>query len=173
MGKMGNYQYYVEGQNEEKLISVLKTEMELVCPGKIDVLNVVQEELTTVRLMQLKPQTTVILVFDTDVGNIDILKKNIDKLDKCSQVRQIWCITQVENIEDELVRSCNIKTVTQLTGSRSGKDFKRDFITLKNLKSKLEQFDFDIEKIWSCSPKNQYKEIKNDASKIKKGKKKS
>ena len=101
MGKMGNYQYYVEGQNEEKLISVLKTEMELVCPGKIDVLNVVQEELTTVRLMQLKPQTTVILVFDTDVGNIDILKKNIDKLDKCSQVRQIWCITQVEKIEDE------------------------------------------------------------------------
>ena len=77
MGKMGNYQYYVEGQNEDKLISVLKTEMELVCPGKIDVLNVVQEELTTVRLMQLKPQTTVILVFDTDVGNIDILKKNI------------------------------------------------------------------------------------------------
>lgn len=72
---MGNYQYYVEGQNEEKLISVLKTEMELVCPGKIDVLNVVQEELTTVRLMQLKPQTTVILVFDTDVGNIDILKR--------------------------------------------------------------------------------------------------
>ena len=100
MGKMGNYQYYVEGQNEEKLISVLKTEMELVCPGKIDVLNVVQEELTTVRLMQLKPQTPVILVFDTDVGNIDIIKKNIDKLDKCRQVRQIWCITQVENIED-------------------------------------------------------------------------
>ena len=42
MGKMGNYQYYVEGQNEEKLISVLKTEMELVFPGNIDVLNVVQ-----------------------------------------------------------------------------------------------------------------------------------
>lgn len=33
MEKKGNYRYYVEGQNEEKLISVLKTEMELVCPG--------------------------------------------------------------------------------------------------------------------------------------------
>ena len=171
MKKMGNYQYYVEGQNEEKLISVLKTEMELVCPGKIDVFNVVQEELTTVRLMQLKPQTTVILVFNTDVGNIDILKKNIDKLNKCSQVRQIWCITQVEN-EEDLMRSCNIKTVIQLTGGKSGKDSKHDFIALKNLKNKLEQFEFDIEKIWSCSPKNQYKEIENDASKIKKGKKK-
>lgn len=168
MEKKGNYRYYVEGQNEEKLISVLKTEMELVCPGKIEVINVVQEELTAVRLMQLKPQTTVILVFDTDAGNINILKMNIEKLKKCRQVKQIWCITQVENIEDELGRSCNIKAVTQLTGSKSEKDFKRDFIALKNLKNKLEQFDFDIEKIWNCSPKNQYKEIKNDASKIKK-----
>lgn len=30
------YQYYVEGQDEEKLIQVLKTELRLIEPGKVE-----------------------------------------------------------------------------------------------------------------------------------------
>ena len=33
MGKY--YQYYVEGQDEEKIIQVLKTELRLIEPGKV------------------------------------------------------------------------------------------------------------------------------------------
>ena len=121
MGKMGNYQYYVEGQNEEKLISVLKTEMELVCPGKIDVLNVVQEELTSVRLMQLKPQTTVILVFDTDVGNIDILKKNIDKLDKTVEKKKPENDFVYRDFEEKLKKIMGTQVVIKNKNNNKGK----------------------------------------------------
>ncbi|MDO4303131.1 MAG: hypothetical protein Q4D94_04395 [Bacillota bacterium] len=54
MGKKGYYQYYVEGADEEKIISVLKTDMGLIIPGKVQRVNVAQEVLTNLRLMQLK-----------------------------------------------------------------------------------------------------------------------
>ena len=38
MGK--NYQYYVEGEDEEKIVKVLKTELRLIEPGKIEKFNV-------------------------------------------------------------------------------------------------------------------------------------
>ena len=60
MKKQEYVQYYVEGADEEKLLSVLKTEMGMIVPGKIQVFNVVQEEFTTLRLMQLKKDTTVV-----------------------------------------------------------------------------------------------------------------
>lgn len=69
------YQYYVEGQDEEKLIQVLKTELRLIEPGKVEKFNVVSEELTKLRIMSLKMGTIVVLVFDTDAGNINTLKK--------------------------------------------------------------------------------------------------
>lgn len=39
MGK--NYQYYVEGEDEEKIVKVPKTELRLIEPGKIEKFNVV------------------------------------------------------------------------------------------------------------------------------------
>lgn len=167
MGKMGYYQYYVEGEDERKLLSVLKTEMGLIVPGKIDVINVVQEEITSIRLMQLKKGTTVILVFDTDEGNVDVLKENIKILEKCPTIKQVICIPQVENLEDEIIRSCNIKQMKELLGSKSNKDYKHDLIVEKNLKKKLLTHQFDINKFWSKSPQNKYSSIRNEASKVK------
>ena len=79
MGKY--YQYYVEGQDEEKIVQILKTELQLIEPGKVEKFNVVSEKFTKLRIMPLKMGTIVVLVFDTDVGNIDILKKNIISLE--------------------------------------------------------------------------------------------
>ena len=70
-------QYYVEGEDEEKLVNVLKTQLGLIRPGKVQKLNVVEQEITNIRLRTLKQGTMVVLVFDTDTGNVDILKKNI------------------------------------------------------------------------------------------------
>ena len=168
MQKKGYYQYYVEGEDERKLLSVLKTEMECIVPGKIEVFNVVQEEITAIRLMQLKKGTTVILIFDTDEGNIEILRKNMNKLSRCQEVSRLICIPQVNNLEDELLRSCHIKQIKELLGSKSNKDFKHDLIVEKNLKKKLLNHDFDIQKFWNRNPENKFREISNGAINIKK-----
>ncbi len=92
------YQYFVEGDDEKRLIEVLKTDMQLIQPGKIQVVNVVQEKLTDLKLRVLAEGTILIFVFDTDTGNIDILNENIRKAKKSSRVKDVYCITQVKNI---------------------------------------------------------------------------
>jgi len=131
------YQYYVEGQDEEKLIQVLKTELRLIEPGKVEKFNVVSEELTKLRIMSLKMGTIVVLVFDTDAGNINTLKKNIKFLKEQKAIKNVLCITQVKNLEDELKRSCDIKDVKELTGSKSNSDFKHDIRKEKQFGKKL------------------------------------
>ena len=77
-------QYFVEGEDDKKMIDTLKTQMGLIKPGKVQVLNVVTEDITDLRLRALSPGTTVVLVFDVDTGNVDILGRNIKKLMKKS-----------------------------------------------------------------------------------------
>ena len=167
MGKNEYFQYYVEGDNEKKLLSVLKTDLGLIVSGKIEKLNVVQEKLTPIRLMQLKKDTTVILVFDTDAGNINILNENINILKKCTFVKQIICVPQVKNLEDELIRSCDINQIKELLGSKSNKDYKHDLVVEKNLKEKLILHKFDIDKFWNQLPTGMYHSIKNESRKVK------
>lgn len=85
-------QYYVEGEDDKKVIDTLKTEMGLIKPGKVQVLNVVTEEITDLRLRALSPGTTVVLVFDVDAGSVDILNRNVTKLNSCSVVANVVTI---------------------------------------------------------------------------------
>ena len=68
-------QYYVEGADDKKIVDTLKTKMGLVKTGKVDILNVATERITDLRLRTLSPGTMVVLVFDTDSGNKEILEK--------------------------------------------------------------------------------------------------
>ena len=131
-----NYHYFVEGEDEKKLLSVLKTDMQLILPGKIEHFNIIQEKITKPRLMTIKSGTTIVLVFDTDVGDSK--------------------------------RSCNIKQIKELTGSKSNKDFKADLIKEKNLSKKLSAKNFNFKKFWNTVPTGNFQSIHNDASKIKK-----
>lgn len=70
-------QYYVEGKDEKRLIDVLKTELGVIRPGKVLTLNPVAEEITQLQLRTLQTGTMAVLVFDTDAGNVEILKNNI------------------------------------------------------------------------------------------------
>ena len=160
-------QYYVEGEDEEKLINVLKTDLKAIRPGKVQKLNVVAHEITNARLMTLRPGTMVVLVFDTDAGSINILNKNLTILKKCPAVSEIATVPQVLNLEQELVRSCCIKKAAELTGSKSGKDFKSDFIQTKNLTGKLLEHHFDIRQFWCGQPEKPYHNIANQAERIK------
>ena len=56
----GIFQYYVEGDDEKRLIEVLKTDMRLIIPGKVQILNVVQERLTDLKLRTLQDGTTLV-----------------------------------------------------------------------------------------------------------------
>ena len=165
--KQKNFFYFVEGETEEKLLRTLRSDMQLIRPGKIQKLNVIQEKITNARIMQLKPNTSMVLVFDTDIDNIHILKENIHKLRTCSHVREIICVTQVLNLEDELLRCCSIKCITDLTKSSSIKQFKRDFLSDSHLAQKLIQCHFDISLLWNQIPPDKFKVFGNDSDKIK------
>ena len=160
-------QYYVEGPDDKKVIDTLKTKMELVKPGKVDVLNVVTEKITDLRLRTLSPGTMVVLVFDVDAGSRDILNTNIQKLKNCQVVTEVVTIPQVPKLEIELVRSCNIRQIKELLSSRSNDDFKRDVIRVTNLDAKLREHQFDIDQFWSATPTLPYQDILNQAAKVK------
>lgn len=80
---------------------------------------------------------------------------------------KVYCIPQVINIEDELERCCNIKSIDDLLGTSGSKEFKRRLIIEKNLEKKIESADFDVEKLWSKAPIGLFKDIPNDSDKIK------
>ena len=75
--KREQYHYFVEGEDDRKVVNTLKTDLQWIKPGKVQVFNVIEEELTSLITRTLKPGTTVVLVFDTDTGKTNTLNKNI------------------------------------------------------------------------------------------------
>lgn len=112
-----------------------------------------------------------VLIFDTDTDNVARLDKNIEKLKSCSAISAVVTIPQVPNLEGELVRSCNIKVITELLNSKSTKEYKSDLIRVSNLDQKLKVHQFDINIFWSNIPKPPYHLIENQATVIKQPKK--
>lgn len=161
----GIFQYYVEGDDEKRLIEVLKTDMRLIIPGKVQILNVVQERLSDMKLRTLQAGTILVFVFDTDVGVLAILNENITKAKQSSNIKDVYCVPQVKNIEDELIRAMGLKNIEELLNSRSKKDFKRDMLRERNLKSKFESHHFDIQKLWAKNPEIPFDKIANNSNK--------
>lgn len=159
--------YYVEGDDEKKLLDVLKTDLRLIKPGKIQKLNVTTQEITAARLRTLSRDTMVVLVFDTDAGNVEILKSNIKTLENCKAVSDIVIVPQVPNLEGELVRSCDIRNIKELLNSKTNGEFKSDIMSVSNLAKKLQDHKFDIQVFWSGIPTGSYQNINNQAVKVK------
>lgn len=160
-------QYYVEGDDEEKLVNVLKNELQVIRPGKVQKMNVVQNEFTEMRLRPLLPGTMAVLIFDVDTGNLETLQKNMKMLKKYPRISEVVTIPQVRKLEDELIRSCDIKKITELLNSKSRSEFKSDIIKVSNLASKLREHSFDINKFWIKKPTFPYEGIINQSEKIK------
>ena len=167
MRKSANIQYFVEGEDEKKIVNTLKNDLKVIIPGKVQIINVIQNIVSDMILRTFKQGTIVILVFDTDTNNIDTLVKNIEKLEKHRNVLDVITISQVKNLEDELTYSCNIRKITDLLNSRSISNFKSDLIHITNLDSKLKEHSFNITRFWSRNPESPYEFITNQADKIK------
>ena len=161
------FQYYVEGDDEKHLINVLKNELKMITPGKVQKLNVVDQKITDAMTRAYKDGTVVVMIFDTDTGDVNILNENIAKLKRCSSVSKIITIPQVLNLEDEIVRSCNVRNAKKLLNSRSTKNFKRDFINVSNLGAKLTEHEFNVNLLWSQKPREPYQHIENQSGEVK------
>ena len=160
-------QYYVEGDDEEKLVNVLKNDLRVIRPGKVQKMNVVQNEFTEMRLRPLLPGTMAVLIFDVDAGNPEILHKNIRMLKEYPRISEVVTIPQVRKLEDELVRSCGLKNIKELLNSKSRSKFKSDIVKVSNLASKLQEHGFDINKFWIGNATSPYEGIMNQSEKIK------
>lgn len=150
--------YFVEGQCEKALVNELKNKPQLIHSGSIQIVNVVENLISKSMLAKLDGQSHVVFIFDTDTKNEDILQKNISAVKKYVPRVKLSLIPQIENLEDELVYSCNIKRIEDfLSKAKTVKDFKHEFTRVSNLRSTLEKNKFDITKIWTRIPK--YKSI--------------
>lgn len=166
MKKYARYLYYVEGEDEKKLIDVLKTDFQLIHPGKSQVFNVTTCRLTNLRLMNITGNTCVVLVFDTDTDHTAILKENIQRLRSCSNVAQVLCVPQVRNLEDELLRACTVKSIRGLTKSNTDSSFKRDWINCTNAKERLLACSFDPKRLWTKRALVPFEEFPNDSGAV-------
>ena len=146
-------QYFVEGETEKAFIEQIKNKY--ILSGKIDVLNILQNDIKNSRLMSIKPNTTIILIFDTDVQEKELLNRlaqNIKILKASKHIKEVIVIPQVLNFEDELVYATNIKSIEKFIPNCTKKEFKSKFIKLgSNMVAMLEKQDFDADKLWSRS----------------------
>lgn len=158
--------YLVEGECEQKLINALKNDPTLLIPGKVKVFNIIQKKVPQSILLSVR-DCFVVLVFDVDVGNTDILKANIDNINKCCSGIKVITIPQVNNLEEELVRATDVTKIQQLTHSKSNSDFKRDFIKLSNCRSVLVSHNLDIRQLWAKKPANVFSFVEQQSNLIK------
>ena len=161
-------QYYVEGECEQKLVKTLASHT-LILPGQTDVLNPVQDHIKSTHLRKLPAKTTVVLIFDTDKNNLDILRTNIQFLKKHPNIKKIITVPQVTNLEKELIRCTDIHQIRQLLNCKTNSEFKTAFIEEKRLYEKLQSHHFDFEKLWSGKPNETFlkAEIQNESKLIK------
>ncbi len=159
--------YFAEGKCEERLLNALKENPQKIQSGRVKVFNVIQKILPKSQLVTIQADTTVVLVFDTDVLNTECLRENIKRLSTlCTRIKLVF-LPQVLNFEDELVRCCEIKSVTELTHSRSNKDFKRDFCSLTNVRAVLDRANFNVSRIWTENTSVEFAFIEKNSQEIK------
>lgn len=161
--------YYVEGPCEQQLISALKEAPEKLIPGKVKVFNVVQNLIPKSQILSIQAGTTVALVFDTDVPQSAALKKNLELLARyCGRLKIVF-LPQVLNLEEELVRCTDVKTILELTKSGSVKNFKTDFCKMrtKDCRSMLDRHRLDCGRLWMTKVPATFDFVDNNGSQIK------
>lgn len=163
------FYYFVEGECEQAFLKAFmhadKGEY-FIKPGKVEVRNLLFDKLSNSKVMSIKRGTKVVIVFDTDIKQVDILNDNIDAL--LSVGLEVIYIPSINNFEDELVKSCSkVKNLDQILNTKGTEEFKKQFIKHKDIVSKLMSVGFDLQLMWSTQPSEPFDKYKNNSSKIK------
>ena len=164
--------YFVEGACEKKLIKsfTFARKNEHFKQGKIEVFNFVNEKLSKAKARTINKYMTVVIVFDTDVNNIDILNENIKILKTVSQLddNHIILVPSVRNFEDEIMYACSkLKGINELFNTNGVAEFKKKFINHSDIVAKLNDVGFNIELIWTRNGQHPFDIFKNTSCKIK------
>lgn len=120
-------------------------------------------------MLSIQAGTIVILVFDTDVPVTTNLQKNLELLHRyCGKLRIVF-FPQVLNLEDELTRCTDVKSVTELTKSNSIRNFKTDFCKLKvkDCRAMLERHGLDVTKLWTTTVPSAFSFIEGNSNQAK------
>jgi len=162
-------QYFVEGPCEKQLIKALEMEPRLLTPGHVIVHNVIQDKLPRRVVNMIKPKTTVVFVFDTDVEKTDVLQKNIEYVSTYAAQVKLVNMVQVLNFEDEMARATDVKKAQEITKSSSVRDFKTDFCKMKveDCRHLLRRHHLDASVLWSKNPPAAFSFVKQGAEEIK------
>lgn len=161
--------YFVEGPCEEQLINALKAEPRLLTPGKVNVHNVIQDELPRRVVNMIHAATMVVFVFDTDVERTDVLLKNITYVKKYVSQVKVINLVQVLNFEDEIARATDVKKAQEITKSLSVSEFKADFCKFKTeeCRNALKRHHLDVSALWTKNPPEVFSFIDQGGDKIK------
>ncbi len=111
-----------------------------------------------------------VLIFDTDVTtNLDVVKKNIENIKKYCRGVKIINLLQVKNLEDELVRCTDVKSVLELTKSKSLSNFKADFRKMKNeqCRNMLDRHKINVDRLWTTKASGEFEFAERNSSAIK------
>ena len=129
-----------------------------------------EDDLKLVDALKVSPGSNVVLVFDTDVvSNLDMIKKNIDNIKKYCQGVNIIYLLQVKNLEDELTRCTDVKSVLELTKSKSLSNFKADFKKLKDVECRytLERHKIDVNRLWTTPAPKEFDFATRNSNQVK------
>jgi 2-phosphoglycerate kinase len=163
--------YFVEGECEKTLLrSFMFVDGPHFSPGKIEVLNFINEKISKAKARTINKSIRVAIVFDTDVESIDTLEENLKLLKNVSQLddENIILIPSVKTFEDEITRSCGkITNIHQFFNTENIREFKNRFINHADIVSKLISLEFDLNKIWSKNPNGAFAKYHNSSGKIK------
>lgn len=169
---MSKIKYFVEGECEEALLRAFMSETgQSFKLGKINVLNLNNECITKSFALSFSPKTELVIVIDTDVSSSKILENNLTTILKYSSLKEerIHIVMSIKTIEDEIVfASSKLNKINQLFDTKSITEFKKKFITRRDLQKKLEEVGFDIKKIWIRKANKPFDKFINEGSFIKK-----
>lgn len=164
--------YLVEGECEIKIIEELKLN-NIIEPGKIKKINIVQKKLSNSDLREFNPleRKRFIIILNLKIGcNEDEIKKivlkNIKKLK--SKKGKVIVIVQNQNLKEELIKATNINSITEILNSKSEKEWEKDMLTTMNFFAYLKRVEFDMSKFWN-SPLPKWLENEYTSDEIKRG----
>ena len=166
------YRYFVEGECEKKLLrSFMFLESGGFVDGKVEVFNFANKPITKSFAYSLKPDTTIVIVIDTDISNTDVLESNLKIIENNSNLSldKVLLVFSIKTLEDEIVYACSpkIKNVNDIFKTKTKEEFKKKFINHRELRVKLESLGFDIKRMWSRAAKPPYDKYVCSGDKIK------
>lgn len=148
-------------------MAALKERPQKILSGRVKIFNVIGNVIPRSQLVTIRDGTTIVFVFDTDVPNTVFLRRNIQLISQYCHRSKLVFLPQVMNLEDELVRCTDIRNISELTHSKSIKDFKRDFCAMTNCRAVLDRHKLDVLRLWMQVPPEDFGFIPSNCKMIK------